>query len=166
MHWSRVNHALNTWLIIDWSHEATCTDHVADHTVITWPIMHWSQSWSFTDYVTVHALITWIHFRSPWSFEIWLRNIRQWLLTFARRWALGWRSFWISVWRLNGSGTRLVSLWSIVGVGGTDELAAPTVMFRMKKKWCFYNPVVMSPHKHLTVLCYHWVVSEDLIHRA
>lgn len=39
--------------------------------------------------------------------------------------------------------------------GGTDELAAPTVMFRMKKKWCFYNPVVMSPHKHLTVLCYH-----------
>ena len=51
-------------------------------------------------------------------------------------------------------------------MGGTGELAVPTMVFRMKKKWWFYNPVVMSPHKHCTVLSYHRVVSEDLIHRA
>ena len=59
MKWSRGYPALITWI--------PCTDHVADHTRITWLIMHWSRDWSCTDHVAImhwsrsyHALITWL----------------------------------------------------------------------------------------------------------
>ena len=83
-------HALITWMIIHWScdrhcsdhvaimhcsrgwsctvHVATmywsrdwsCSDHVFDNALITWLIMHWSRGWSCTDTVTEHGLITWL----------------------------------------------------------------------------------------------------------
>ena len=65
------DHALITKLIIHWSPDCACTDHVAehqwsrgwsctdhviDHALIIWLIMHWSRGWSYTDHVTDHAL--------------------------------------------------------------------------------------------------------------
>ena len=57
---TRSYHVLVTWLIIHWSRNWSCTDHVADHALITWVVMHWSRGWSCTDHVTDHALITWL----------------------------------------------------------------------------------------------------------
>ena len=66
------NQALITWLIMHWSRDWSCTDHVAimhcsrgwsgnDHIATT----YWSRTWLCTDHVTVRALITWLIM--PWS---------------------------------------------------------------------------------------------------
>ena len=60
MHWSRdwsctdhiIDPALITWLIMHWSRDGSCTDHVA--------IMHWSLGWLYTDHVPCHAQMTWL----------------------------------------------------------------------------------------------------------
>ena len=60
MQWSPSYHVLITWLIMHWSSNWSCTDHVADHALITWLIIHWLRDWSCTDHVTDHARITWL----------------------------------------------------------------------------------------------------------
>ena len=42
-----------------------------------------------------------------------------------------------------------MSLWSVVGVSGTDELAVLTMTFGPRDKGGFHSPAVVSPHKHL-----------------
>ena len=51
------DHAPITWLIMHWSRNWSCTDHLADHALITWLIILSSVDWSYTDHVTDHALI-------------------------------------------------------------------------------------------------------------
>ena len=67
---SLADHALITWMNIQWSHDWSCTDHEPDHALITWLNMHWSGSWSYTDHMTLHAMITWLilHWSLGWSY--------------------------------------------------------------------------------------------------
>ena len=51
------DHALITWVIMNWSRGLSYTAHVADHALITLWMMHWSRGWSYTDHVTHHAHI-------------------------------------------------------------------------------------------------------------
>ena len=61
---SRISNALITCLIIHWSRDCTCTEHVADHALFSWLIMHWSSGY--------HPLITWliIHWSCDWSCRV------------------------------------------------------------------------------------------------
>ena len=74
MHWSRVYHALLTWLILHWSRAWSCTDHVTNHELITWLNIHWSRDWSCTDHVTDHALITWLSCTDHVAIRHWSRD--------------------------------------------------------------------------------------------
>ena len=59
-------HPLFTWLIINWSGDWSCTDHVA--------IMHWSRGWSCTDHVADHARIRWLSCTDQVAIMHWSRD--------------------------------------------------------------------------------------------
>ena len=49
-------HVLVTWLIMHWSRNWSCTDHLAFHALIMWFIMCWSCLVSHTDHVPLEAM--------------------------------------------------------------------------------------------------------------
>ena len=58
IHWSRDWLCTDHMAIIYWSLDCACIDHVDDYTLITWLIMHWSCDCPCNDHVDDHTLIT------------------------------------------------------------------------------------------------------------